>query len=83
MNEVGIDLSSAKPRLLDEELVAYASFLITMGCGEQCPVAPPRVRRIDWALQDPKGRPLAEVRKVRDDIKGRVLAFIEENGWSH
>jgi arsenate reductase len=82
MKEVGIDLSSAKPQLLTGPLVAEASFLITMGCGEQCPVAPHWVRRLDWELEDPKGKPVQTVRSIRDDIKRWVLQLIAEEGWS-
>lgn len=82
MKEVGIDLSSAKPQLLTGPLVAETSFLITMGCGEQCPVAPHWVRRFEWVLEDPRGKALERVREIRDDIKRRVQELISEQGWS-
>ena len=82
MAEVGIDLSGARPQLLTDALVETAVALITMGCGEKCPTAPPGVIRDDWALADPKGRPVAEVRAIRDDIRRRVAAFVQENGWN-
>jgi arsenate reductase len=81
MKEVRIDLSSAKPQLLTAKIVAETSFLITMGCGETCPVAPHWVRRMDWELEDPKGQPIERVRRIRDDIKRRVVAFIDANEW--
>jgi arsenate reductase len=81
MREVGIDLSAARPQLLTAAMLADASDLITMGCGESCPVAPPRVRRQDWPLDDPKGQPLERVREVRDDIRARVAALVRERGW--
>jgi arsenate reductase len=81
MNELGVDLSGALPRLLTEELAASAAFLITMGCGENCPVVPGAVRE-DWELSDPKGRPLEEVRAIRDDIRRRVQRLVESHGWS-
>jgi len=81
MKEIGIDLSGAKPQLLTGKIVAETSFLITMGCGESCPVAPHWVRRQDWELEDPKGQPIARVRKIRDDIKRRVVELIDENDW--
>jgi arsenate reductase (thioredoxin) len=71
MQEVGIDLSSAKPQRLTEELAKAAQLLITMGCGDKCPYVP-GLRRDDWALQDPKGLPIEEVRTIRDEIKRRV-----------
>ena len=82
MAEIGVDLSSAKPQLLSEPLVARASWLVTMGCGEQCPVAPPATRRLDWELEDPKGKPIERVREIRDDIKRRVLQLLAEQRWN-
>lgn len=82
MKEVGIDLSSAKPQRLTEALVATAAALITMGCGESCPVAPPEVRRDDWELADPKGLPIEQVREIRDDVRGRVAALLDREGWT-
>jgi arsenate reductase len=76
MREVGIDLSAAKPRLLTPELLENATHLITMGCGEACPVAPPSVQRLDWPLPDPKGKPIEEVRAIRDEIRARVEALL-------
>jgi arsenate reductase len=75
MQEVGIDLSDAKPQKLTEELAREAQLLITMGCGDKCPYVP-GLRRDDWPLPDPKGRPLDEVRAVRDDIHSRVSALL-------
>jgi arsenate reductase len=81
MREVGIDLSSARPRRLTDELAAGAGWLITMGCGEACPVVP-GLRRDDWPIDDPKGRPLPEVRAIRDDVRGRVAALLAREGWA-
>lgn len=78
MNEVGIDLSAARPQLLTAAMLETASYLITMGCGEACPVAPPQVKRLDWPLPDPKGQPIARVRELRDDIRQRVQALVAE-----
>jgi arsenate reductase len=75
MREVGIDLSAARPRLLTRELAAAAELLVTMGCGDQCPVVP-GLARDDWPLPDPRGRPLAEVRRIRDDIRARVETLL-------
>lgn len=82
MREVDIDLSSSVPQRLTAELVLDASHLITMGCGDACPVVPPRVRRLDWPLADPKGQPLRRVREIRDDIRLRVLELMQANGWT-
>ena len=71
MREVGIDLSDAKPRKLTQELAEGAQLLVTMGCGDECPVVP-GLRRDDWPLQDPKGQSVEQVRKIRDDIRARV-----------
>ncbi|HEV2578002.1 MAG TPA: arsenate reductase ArsC [Acidobacteriaceae bacterium] len=75
MQEVGIDLSDAKPQKLTEELAKDAQLLITMGCGDQCPFVP-GLRRDDWPLRDPKGLPVEEVRAVRDEVKRRVEELI-------
>ena len=76
MKEVGIDLVDAKPQLLTTEMLEDATHLVTMGCGEACPVAPRGVLRLDWPLEDPKGRSLEHVRGIRDDIRERVAALI-------
>jgi arsenate reductase len=75
MREVGIDLHAAVPRKLTAELADGAAWLITMGCGDACPVVP-GVRRDDWPLDDPKGQPLDRVREIRGDIRHRVEAFL-------
>jgi arsenate reductase len=79
MQELGIDLSTAKPRKLTEELARDAQLLITMGCGDKCPYVP-GLRRDDWPLRDPKGLPIEGVREIRDDIKGRVQALLNSEG---
>jgi arsenate reductase len=81
MSEVGIDLGSAKPQKLTDELARDAQMLITMGCGEDCPYVP-GLRRDDWPLPDPKGRPMDEVRKVRDEIRSRVERLVMLEGLS-
>jgi arsenate reductase len=80
MREVGIDLADKKPQKLTDELAAGAQMLVTMGCGEQCPVVP-GLRRDDWPLEDPKGKPVARVREIRDDVKGRVERLLAREGW--
>ena len=79
MREAGIDLGGAHPRKLTPELAAGATLLVTMGCGESCPVVP-GLRREDWALPDPKGRPPEEVRAIRDEIRRHVADLIARTG---
>jgi len=81
MNQVGVDLSKAGTTRLTTEVAQQAQMLITMGCGDQCPVVP-GVRRDDWPLEDPKGKPIAQVRAIRDDIRQRVEALLVDEGWS-
>ena len=81
MRELGTDLSAAPTTRLTAELAQQAQMLITMGCGDECPFVP-GVRRDDWPLDDPKGRPPAEVRAIRDDIRNRVRALLQREGWS-
>jgi arsenate reductase (thioredoxin) len=81
MQEIGIDLSDAKPQKLTEELALDAQLLITMGCGDKCPYVP-GLRINDWPLKDPKGLPIEDVRAIRDDIKDRVTVLLESEGGS-
>ena len=76
MQEVGIDLSHAKPQKLTPELAQNAEMLITMGCGDECPYVP-GLRRDDWPLPDPKGQGIEAVRKTRDDIRSRVISLLK------
>jgi arsenate reductase len=80
MGEIGIDLSHATPRLLTDELAQSSSLLVTMGCGERCPVVP-ALPREDWPLEDPKGQPIARVRAIRDAIRERVVGLIDRQRW--
>lgn len=80
MNEVGVDLSGATTSKLTPELARRAQMLITMGCGDQCPVVP-GLTRDDWPLPDPKGQPLELVRRIRDEIRRRVEALLTQEGW--
>ena len=81
MAEVGIDLSGAKPQRLTDELAQGAQWLITMGCGEACPHVP-GLKRDDWPLEDPKGKPVERVRQIRDEVRSRVSAFLAREGWA-
>ena len=80
MREVGVDLSTRRPQKLTEQLARDASLLVTMGCGDECPYVP-GLRRDDWPLEDPKGKPLARVREIRDEIRQRVETLLEREGW--
>jgi arsenate reductase len=75
MNELEIDLSDHIPQLLTRELAEQADLVITMGCGDQCPVIPGK-RYLDWELPDPAGQPTDQVRAIRDEIADRVTALI-------
>jgi arsenate reductase len=81
MRELGVDLGSVKPQRLTDELARQAQMLITMGCGDACPVVPGAIRD-DWPLEDPKGKPVERVREIREEIRGRVRALIEQRGWA-
>ncbi len=85
MREVGIDLSGVAPRELSRATVERADVVITMGCGDDCPVVP-GTRRIEWNLPDPEGSPLADVRATRDVIAKQVEVLVTEldgaDGWA-
>jgi arsenate reductase len=80
MRELGVDLASVQPQRLTDELAATATMLVTMGCGEACPVVP-GVERNDWPLQDPKGQSLARVREIRAEIDARVQDLLLARAW--
>ena len=77
LEEIGIDVSGNVPHLLDQADMEWADVVVTMGCGDECPYIPGR-RYIDWELADPAGRPLDQVRALRDEIATRVEALVEE-----
>jgi len=77
MREEGIDLERRKPQLLTDELARWADVVVTMGCGDACPVIPGK-RYIDWELRDPGGLDVADVRVIRDDIESRVEALLKD-----
>jgi protein-tyrosine-phosphatase len=77
MRELGIDLSDRKPQQLTTELAEQADVVVTMGCGDQCPYIPGK-RYLEWGLEDPKGRPIEEVRATRDAIAQRVEQLVAE-----
>lgn len=77
MAEIGIDLVGAEPKKLTEAAVQASDVVITMGCGDACPIFPGK-RYLDWVLDDPAGRPPEEVRVIRDEIERRVQALVAE-----
>jgi arsenate reductase len=77
MNEVGVDLSGVTPRRLEREDAEWADVVVTMGCGDECPYVP-GTRYVDWELEDPAGRPLDEVRIVREEIDRRLDSLLAE-----
>jgi protein-tyrosine-phosphatase len=77
MDEIGIDLTAASPKRLTTEGVSTADVVVTMGCGDACPVFPGK-RYLDWPLPDPAGQGVAAVRPIRDEIAVRVRALLEE-----
>ena len=81
MRELEIDLSAAPTRRLTDALARSAQVLVTMGCGEQCPIVP-GVRRVDWSIEDPKGQGLEGVRRIREMIRAQVLDLVTANGWA-
>ncbi|HXQ93467.1 MAG TPA: arsenate reductase ArsC [Nitrososphaerales archaeon] len=87
MKEKGIDLSSNKPKLLTIEMINRAALVITMGCSvaDVCPkpiLAQMQKKLIDWELEDPKGKPFEDVRRIRDDIERRVRELAEKEAFS-
>ena len=77
MAERGLDVAAARPRGLRDDDLRDADVVITMGCGDACPVVP-ATRYLDWDLPNPAGRPLAEIRPIRDDIERRVVDLLSE-----
>ncbi len=77
MAEIGIDLDGAEPKLLTTDAVQASDVVVTMGCGDACPVFPGK-RYLDWDLTDPAGKPIDDVRPIRDDIDTRVKALLAE-----
>jgi arsenate reductase (thioredoxin) len=77
MGELGIDLGDRKPQLLTRELAEQADIVVTMGCGDECPFIPGK-RYLDWDLPDPKGRPVDEVRRIRDEVSRRGDQLVSE-----
>jgi arsenate reductase (thioredoxin) len=77
MRELGIDVAGRMPHRLDRSDLDWADHVVTMGCGDECPVVPGK-RYQDWELPDPAGRPLEEVRSIRDEIAERVQGLVSE-----
>ncbi|MET7723724.1 arsenate reductase ArsC [Streptomyces mirabilis] len=77
MREVGVDIAGRQPKLLTTEAVRASDYVITMGCGDACPVFPGK-KYLDWALEDPAGKGVESVRPIRDEIKARIENLISE-----
>ena len=77
MREVGVDLSGASPKVLTDDAVQRVDVVVTMGCGDACPVYPGK-RYEDWTVDDPAGQDIATVRRIRDEIDARVRALVAE-----
>jgi protein-tyrosine-phosphatase len=77
MSELGIDITNNQPKVLTDQAVLDSDYVITMGCGDKCPFFPGKIYR-DWVLEDPAGKDLDTVRRIRDDIKSRVEDLIAE-----
>jgi arsenate reductase len=77
MRELGVELANRTPRKLSQADAKWADIVVTMGCGDECPYIPGK-RYLDWELEDPKGRPIEEVRATRDEIERRVVELIDE-----
>ena len=77
MSELGIDITNNQPKVLTDRAVQDSDYVITMGCGDKCPFFPGKIYR-DWVLEDPAGKDLDTVRRIRDDIKSRVEDLIAE-----
>jgi protein-tyrosine-phosphatase len=80
MHELGIDISKNKPKALTPEMIDQASMVITMGCGAEAACPASWVETRDWALEDPKDKPIEKVREIRDEIKERVVELLKELG---
>jgi len=78
MKEVGIDISKNKPKALTPEMIDQANLVVTMGCGAEAACPASWVETRDWALEDPKDKPIEKVREIRDEIKARVVQLLEE-----
>jgi arsenate reductase (thioredoxin) len=77
MDEIGVDVHEEFPKPLTDEVVRAADVVITMGCGDACPIYPGK-RYEDWELDDPAGQPLERVREIRDELDGRVQALVAD-----
>lgn len=80
MKEAGIDLTDAATTMLTPEVAGRAQMLVTMGCGDECPYVPGATCE-DWPLEDPRGKPLEQIRAIRDEVRARVQSLIDRHGW--
>ena len=77
MREIGVDLGSAHPKLLTTDAVQASDVVVTMGCGDACPIFPGK-RYLNWELDDPAGQSVADVRPIRDEIERRVRQLLDD-----
>ena len=77
MTEIGIDISQFVPQKFNDDLLNAVDVVVTMGCGDTCPYIPGK-RYVDWPLDDPKGRPIEDVRRIRDEIRDRVADLLTQ-----
>ena len=80
LRELKIDLSNERPRMFTDEVGYQAVMMVTMGCGEECPLVP-GARVLDWPIEDPADKDLETVRRIRDEIQARVKELVEAEGW--
>lgn len=80
MRDAGLDLAGVVPQRLTDALARSVDLLVTMGCGEACPLVP-GLERLDWPLDDPRGQPPPRVRAIRDDVRRRVATLVADRGW--
>jgi len=81
MREIGVDLSAARSTLLTDAVAREAQLFVGMGCGEACPFVP-GLERVEWAVEDPKGRSPEDVRRIRGELRARVAALVHQRGWA-
>lgn len=80
MKDEGVDLFGVRPQYLSAERAQKATLLVTMGCGDECPYIP-GLEKLDWQIEDPEGKSIDVVRRIRDEVRARVIALVTERKW--